>query len=613
MGLRSIASITVLAAEGVLTDNLAVASPPRRDDDQRGAAAPAQPDVDVPPPDDDELQLGGSPHGAAVNAALRGLSRAARSFLLYDPRNDAIRVFLEEYRANIVAALQYGPMELEVRPFELILARSTGGSEVVYLERDRERSLAFRLFRDGVRRVTIQVDVEWDELLRLLEIMSIRYTGVRQQEDDLVTLLFKAAFRGIQVVAVEGFVPDEEQADGAGDDGPRQRADHTIEAPRDWDLPLPELRTPVGYAYKEVKPAWINRLVAECGSQTVAADAIHLCTLVLERVRDPADPMDIDVFVQLASEVRDFLLADDQLDRLVRLVALVQEAYPLSPSRIAPLMLSFTDARALRRILHSVPPSAVEPPESMRILLDLVPADHLTSLIELLAVERGQAARRLMRQLLDRDLVHRWDYAMERLVGAPSDVAADMLRAVAYQVPERVAEAALLVAPRDEPDLNLEILHSLGRSPPGPVRLPLLFALLNSQWLEVRQKAIEQLAEIRTREVYDRLKATMEKGALRIEPREAEALGRAMAKLDPVRAAELADWIKPKGLFNRVVEMPGRQMLQWCAVAAMEGVPGESGDDIDGRLRWLAERAGTEMHQHAMRAALRRRRGGNRG
>ena len=569
-------------------------------------------DSDVPFAEEEELRLGGTPHGKAANAALRALSRAARSFLLYDPRNDAIRVFLDEYRASLAAALQFGPLLLEVRPFELTLERAGGGSEVVYLERDRERSLAFRLFRDGVRRLSIQVEVDWDELLRLLEILSIRYTGVRQQEDDLVTLLFKAAFHGIQVVAVEGFVPDEEMGD-AGGEQVRQRAEHTIDAPRDWDLPLPELRPPVSYAYKEVRPAWIARLVNECGSQTVADDALHLCTLILERVRDPADPTDIEVFVQLAGEVRDFLLADDQLDRLVRLVALVQEAHVLSPSRITPLMLSFTDVRALRRILHSVPSSSQEPPASMRILLDLVPADHLTSLIELLALERGQAPRRLMRQLLDRDLVERWDYAMTRLVAAPSDVAADMLRAVAYLVPDRVIEAALLIAARDEPDLNLEILHSLGRAPAGAARLPLLYALLGSQWLEVRTKAIEQLAAIRTSEVYDHLKATMEKGALRIEPREAEALGRAMAKVDAVRVAELAEWIKPKGLFSRVVEMPGRQMLQWCAVAAMEGVPGGAGDDIDGRLRWLAERAGTEMHQHAMRAALRRRRGGAHG
>ncbi len=40
------------------------------------------------------------------------------------------------------------PLVLEVHPFELVLGR-----EVVYLEKDRERSLSFRLFRDGVRRI----------------------------------------------------------------------------------------------------------------------------------------------------------------------------------------------------------------------------------------------------------------------------------------------------------------------------------------------------------------------------------------------------------------------------------------------------------------------------
>ena len=154
-----------------------------------------------------EAAVGGSERGIATNNALRALSRAARSFMLYEPRNQAIRDFLRDYRENMTATLSaHGPMELDIRPFEM-----TRGGEVVYLERDRERSLAFRLFRDGVRRITVQPAVAWEELLRLLEILSIRYTGIRQSEDDIVTLLWKAGFKHIGVVAVEGFVPDEEQ------------------------------------------------------------------------------------------------------------------------------------------------------------------------------------------------------------------------------------------------------------------------------------------------------------------------------------------------------------------------------------------------------------------
>src|SRR5512136_798858 len=88
----------------------------------------------------EEAQLGGTPAGRAANAALRAISRTARSFLLYDPHNDAIRSFLEDLRARMEEALRAaGTLALEVRPFELVL-----NGEVVYLERDRERSLAFR-------------------------------------------------------------------------------------------------------------------------------------------------------------------------------------------------------------------------------------------------------------------------------------------------------------------------------------------------------------------------------------------------------------------------------------------------------------------------------------
>ena len=68
----------------------------------------------------DEIALGGTPAGQDTNEMLRALSRAARSFLIYDPRNDAIRGFLEDYRQLSYHALRtHGEMSLEIRPFEL--------------------------------------------------------------------------------------------------------------------------------------------------------------------------------------------------------------------------------------------------------------------------------------------------------------------------------------------------------------------------------------------------------------------------------------------------------------------------------------------------------------
>src|SRR3954449_7370824 len=128
----------------------------------------------------EEVAIGGTPAGRAANAALRAFSKAARAFTLYDPQNEAVRRFLEEYREAMNAFLTaHGALDLEVRSFELALR-----GEVVHAEKDREKSLAYRLYRDGIRRLTIQPGTTWDELLKLLEVLSVRFIGVRQQEED---------------------------------------------------------------------------------------------------------------------------------------------------------------------------------------------------------------------------------------------------------------------------------------------------------------------------------------------------------------------------------------------------------------------------------------------
>ncbi len=159
---------------------------------------------------EDEVELGDSDIGRDANKALRSLARAARSFLMYDPGNEAIKIFLKQMHADFqIYFRRHGQLSLGVRPFEMVVAR-----EVVYLERDRERSLAFKLYRDGVRNIVIRPDVDWEELLGLLKILSVRFVGIRSDEDDIVTLLWKAAFQSIDVHAVEGFVPkDEDEED----------------------------------------------------------------------------------------------------------------------------------------------------------------------------------------------------------------------------------------------------------------------------------------------------------------------------------------------------------------------------------------------------------------
>lgn len=223
----------------------------------------------------EEAALGGTPAGQAVNAALRAFSKAARAFTLYDAQNEAVRRFLQEYRDALGAFLgAHGALDLEVRPFELALR-----GEVVHVEKDREKSLASRLFRDGIRRLTIQPDATWEEELKLLELLSLRFIGVRQQEEDLVTLLTRAAFRSITFASVGGLV-ESAPGEAEGSPGPQRRSAPAFAA--DFDGPPPPVMPPRQFGYFEIPAAALAGFEEEEAPATLPGNAVRMVRELLD-------------------------------------------------------------------------------------------------------------------------------------------------------------------------------------------------------------------------------------------------------------------------------------------------------------------------------------------
>lgn len=579
-------------------------SPPSEADPE-GTEAGAD---DVPPELVEEIALGSTPAGIATNAGLRALSRAARSFLLYDPSNDAIRVFLADYRDAVKLALQHGVMDLEIRPFEMVQ-----GSEVVYMERDRERSLAFRMFRDGVRRLTITPEVEWDELLRLLEILSVRYTGVRQQEDDIVTLLWKAGFSHIEIAAVEGFVPDDDDDDDEASAvravRANRRAESHIEAPSDWDLPLPTFGAPVALTYQPIPAQALEALHAEGSSMSIPGNSLSLVANMLEVVADPLDPTTIEDIRHLIEEVRDFLLSEGQLNYLVEMSRTVARKLRDSPSEREKLLSTFTNERALRRIVRSVGKGHSEVPPELLEMLDLVPTDHLSNLISLLKDERATTTRTILRKLISRYIVTRASFVILQLEDLESGVARDLLAALAEAIPERVIEAVEAVAGTADTELQYEMLRVLSSTRYGPRVKSVLMGLIHAPIEDVRIKALEQLIAQKGVDLFrDLIKHVESRATGALKPDEANLIGRAMAELNPKAAQRLlSGWIRPKGLLKRFGAVPGQKMLRWTAVSGIGRLPGDKNEKL---IRWLAEQAGADLHKHCMRVLFVRRREG---
>ncbi len=530
--------------------------------------------------------------GAAAGAAVQALARAARSFVLYDPGNTVIQQLLEAWRTRALEALaNHGELALEVRPFDVALR-----GEVVYQDPDREKSLAFKLFRDGVRRLTLGPATTWEELLRLLEAVALRYTAVRQQEDDVVTLLRRADLKGIQIVAVEGFVPAEERPEpGADDEAAKPRGAKPAEG---WDTPLPRLPAPGPIAFRPLPTGALEGLRASESDEALATAAMGLASdLLAEAVRGGWPRPNADL-VAFFAELRDYLLAEGRLAPLRQLVEIIGRS---GAGEVREEILSgLGNARTLDLVLAAVPEGAVDLPED---LIGLVPLLGFAAALDRLEKEADERRRALLLKLVLARLPREADTLLHRLPSLEPGLARALARGLVSSAPQKAVEVARFLLGQKDQGLRIAGLESLAEAP-GEIPIPPVMALLDDPSEAIRVKAVEVLGRRGDEGTRQALLRSLETGDR--SPREVEALGRALAEISPVQAGRLLlGWLHPKGRFL-VGTSTQQKRLQWAAVAGLALVPGE---EAERQLQALAQEADEELRRHCLASLARRRKG----
>jgi hypothetical protein len=121
---------------------------------------------------------------AEVQEVVRGFARALRTHLLYEGSSPALDKFVESLRERMGALwdrLPYLNVQVEERE---ILWQGTA----VYTPEERD-SLAFLLYKDGVRELSFMPGFEADDLDGFLAILA-RIHRLKLDEEDLLTLLW---------------------------------------------------------------------------------------------------------------------------------------------------------------------------------------------------------------------------------------------------------------------------------------------------------------------------------------------------------------------------------------------------------------------------------------
>lgn len=540
---------------------------------------------------------------------MRALARASRSYTIYDPRNEAIRAFLEAVKDAFEVLLgQYGESVIEIRPYELVLE-----GEPIYLDRDRERSLAFKLFRDGVRRLTLQPGLSWHELTQLLGVLSMRYVGIHQNpaEDDVVTLLWKAGFQHVQVEAVEGWIPEDEAGGpmNAAVNLPGQQADDdgAERVPVDFDLPAPDLPDLQAPTYKELSAWERSTLVAEDDSTRLADTVRAMVEELLQAAVDPTDPFSVSELLPTLRDVRGVLLTDEHIPVLLRTVRAVEEAASRASENdqraLEDVAENLLGAAALGTVIKSVGSDAQTPAPEVFDMMRELRCDALPVLLDLLDNERGTGTRRILRQLIESYLPARADVVLARYQQRRGSVAADLLRVLANKAPQAASDAITQVAQGEDLELQLEFL-ALARQLPGGHLRALLVHLLHSNSEEIRLRTLGVILGMRESGAFAAVTKLAEgRSRLTSSDEELEAIGHTLAGLHADQAMALfRQWGKPAGLFGKLVGT-GRS-LRLIAVAGLRMLPGEEPENI---LKELSNK-GDDTEKTAARKALAMRR-----
>ena len=127
------------------------------------------------------------------------LVKGLRAIQLYLPNNPIYQKAVENVRAG------FGPVWEEYTELDIHVTESAlvwEGVEV-YSQENKSESVAWVLFKDGVRTLSFEQGVEDEEIVALLEVIKQAQSLPKDAPDDLLTLLWEEDFQRVRYAAVE--------------------------------------------------------------------------------------------------------------------------------------------------------------------------------------------------------------------------------------------------------------------------------------------------------------------------------------------------------------------------------------------------------------------------
>jgi HEAT repeat protein len=144
---------------------------------------------------DEELILARDLTGAFI--------KAIKAFRFYPPDNPTLKGFRDQLLKKFQFFLnKYQSFEIQVGEYDLSFKGKT-----LYENRDVKTSIAFLIYKDGLRKIRFMKGLEEWEVQGIIDILKQSET-INQLEDDIVTLMWERDFMHISFVATDEFLEE---------------------------------------------------------------------------------------------------------------------------------------------------------------------------------------------------------------------------------------------------------------------------------------------------------------------------------------------------------------------------------------------------------------------
>lgn len=348
------------------------------------------------------------PRARGAQDVVRLLVKAQKASRLYEGKNEISDRLERELFERLVRHLdEHGEIHLNVQEFVLRF-----DDAVIYESDDRNHSLAFLLYRDGIRRLSFFPGVTREEVRALLDCLN-RVAVLSNEQDDLVTLLWEQELHAIRYFAIEDLDTDvsyprlEEQlasgrlaADGAG-----SRGEGGAEGGVKLDLAQPLTTLPVEASRLDDED--IEALQQELAKEESAPFHQLVSELVLELTLLETEEESLAELRQSLLAIVDRLIQDGEIldltgihEHLIGLSTMVFANEPTVAKLVEEVQTALAEPERLGRVLERVDNLHVPKPDALTAFFARLGADRADTLLEWMGRFASPAYRRAVTNAL---------------------------------------------------------------------------------------------------------------------------------------------------------------------------------------------------------------------